>query len=177
MNPLIKRSIVHHEQMLGVPLDYLRSLADVSSGLFAKFTLAVPAAAHRKHAPRDAWHLARVGATRVQDCGTCVQYVVNAARLDGVAPEVLRAALADNTTALGEAEHLALQFGEAVAARTDEVEALRVRLTETIGTEAAVELALAVAMVQVYPILKRGLGQSIACARVEIAVDGDAVSG
>ncbi|MEL7360766.1 MAG: carboxymuconolactone decarboxylase family protein [Bacteroidota bacterium] len=174
MRSLIERSIVQHEHALGVPLDYLRSLADVSSGLFTKFSLTIPAATHRKHAPLDAWHLARIGATRVQDCGTCVQYVVNAALQAGASPEALRAALADDAASLGSTEHLALHFGEAVAARSPNAEDLRVRLVEAVGDEAAVEIALAVAMVQVYPILKRGLGQTMACSLVTVEV-GDAV--
>ncbi|MEM8600514.1 MAG: carboxymuconolactone decarboxylase family protein [Bacteroidota bacterium] len=172
MRSLIERSIVQHEGMLGVELDYLRSLADVSSGLFTKFTLAIPATAHRKHAPLHAWHLARLGATRVQDCGTCVQYVVNAALHAGASPEVLRAALDNDASSLGDADYLALQFGEAVAARTPEAEDLRVRLVEAVGDEAAVEIALAVAMAQIYPILKRGLGQTVACALVTVEVNG-----
>ncbi|MEL6771965.1 MAG: carboxymuconolactone decarboxylase family protein [Bacteroidota bacterium] len=174
MRSLIERSIVQHEHALDVPLDYLRSLADVSSGLFTKFSLTIPAATHRKHAPLDAWHLARIGATRVQDCGTCVQYVVNAALQAGASPEALRAALADDAASLGATEHLALQFGEAVAARSPNAEDLRVRLVEAVGDEAAVEIALAVAMVQVYPILKRGLGQTVACSLVTVEV-GDAL--
>ncbi|MEL6613912.1 MAG: carboxymuconolactone decarboxylase family protein [Bacteroidota bacterium] len=174
MRSLIERSIVQHEHALDVPLDYLRSLADVSSGLFTKFSLTIPAATHRKHAPLDAWHLARIGATRVQDCGTCVQYVVNAALQAGASPEALRAALADDAASLGATEHLALQFGEAVAARSPNAEDLRVRLVEAVGDEAAVEIALAVAMVQVYPILKRGLGQTMACSLVTVEV-GDAL--
>lgn len=170
MRSLIERSIVQHEGMLGVPLDYLRSLADVSSGLFAKFTLAIPAATHRTHAPLNAWHVARIGATRVQDCGTCVQYVVNAAIQAGASLDVLRSAVADDVSALSDADALALRFGEAVAARSPEVESLRTRLVQTVGDEGAVEIALAVAMAQLYPILKRGLGQTVACAQVTIDV-------
>ncbi|MEM6785332.1 MAG: hypothetical protein AAF624_16545 [Bacteroidota bacterium] len=173
MRSLIERSIVQHEGMLGVQLDYLRSLADVSSGLFTKFTLAIPAATHRKHAPLNAWHLARIGATGVQDCGTCVQYVVNAALQAGASPEVLRSAVAGDVAALSGTDALALRFGEAVAARSPSVEDLRARLGEAIGNEGVVEIALAVAMVQIYPILKRGLGQTIACAKVTVEVSDE----
>ena len=133
MRSLIERSIVQHEHALGVQLDYLRSLADVSSGLFTKFSLTIPAATHRKHAPLDAWHLARIGATRVQDCGTCMQYVVNAALQAGASSEALRAALADDAASLSATEHLALRFGEAVAARAPKAEDLRERLVENVG--------------------------------------------
>ena len=115
---------------------------------------------------------ARLAATRVQDCGTCVQTVVNQARADGVPAATLRAALDGRADALGEAERLAFHYGEAVAARADDarehVEAVRQRL----GDAALAELALAVATAQLFPALKRGLGQDVACALVDVDLEG-----
>jgi alkylhydroperoxidase family enzyme len=91
---LIHRLIARQEQRFGVPLDDLRELAAASTAAFLKLLLFAPLASHRRHLPREAWHLARLAATQSEDCGTCVQIVLYFARRDGVAPEALRAALA-----------------------------------------------------------------------------------
>ena len=166
MRALTDRIIDSQEDKLGAPLDYLRSIADTSPAAFAKFAAAAPLFGHRRHAPLAVWHLARLAATRVQDCGTCVQIVVNQALAEGVAPATIRAALDGGD--LSPDERLAFHYGEAVAQRDvgGVVDAVR----ERFGEPVLVELALAVATAQLFPILKRGLGQSVACALVEINV-------
>ncbi|HEX9951180.1 MAG TPA: hypothetical protein VGB53_05380 [Rubricoccaceae bacterium] len=169
MGALTDRLIDRQERALGADLSYLRSLADASTAAFAKFALAVPVMQHRDVIPTSPWHLARLGATRAQDCGTCLQIVVNAALAGGVPAETLRHALGD-ASGLGDTERLALDYGEAVAskagARADTIDAVRVRF----GEAGLVELALAVATVQLFPLLKRGLGQDVACSRVDVRV-------
>ena len=169
MNALAERVIQKQEQALGAPLDYLRTVADTSTAAFVKFGAAAPLFGHRQHAPAAAWHLARLAATRVQDCGTCVQIVVNQARADGVPAAALRAALDGRAGELGEDERLALRYGEAVAAR-DGAGGAAEAVRERFGEAVRVELALAVATAQLFPILKRGLGQDVACALVDVEV-------
>ena len=167
MNALVERIIQKQEEALGAPLDYLRSVAEASPAAFVKLGAAAPLTQHRRAAPVSVWHLARLAATRVQDCGTCVQIVVNQALADGVPAATLRAALDGGD--LDPDERLALRYGEAVAARRDEggaVEAVRERFGEAV----LVELALAAATAQLFPILKRGLGQAVACALVDVEV-------
>ena len=169
----IGRAVVRQtERQMGTRLDELRSVAEASTAALAKLGLFRPLSLHRSRAARVPWHLARIAAVREQDCGTCVQIAVNAARADNVPSATLRAALADDTAALTADERLAFDYGRAVAARAPEVDALveavRARWDETVLTE----LALAVATVQVFPVLKRGLGQATACSLVPIDVDG-----
>ncbi|MEM0963327.1 MAG: hypothetical protein AAGK21_12415 [Bacteroidota bacterium] len=167
MNALLARSIARQEADLGVPLDYLRSIGDVSGAALLKFAAFAPLAQHRRETPADIWHLARLSATQVQDCGTCVQIVVNQALADGVAPTLLRDALADDPAALDDGQQLALRFGRAVASREEAREATDA-VRDWFGESVRVELALAVATAQVFPILKRGLGQDLACALVQV---------
>ena len=167
MSVITDQFIARQERAFGADLSYLRSLADTSTAAFAKFVAAMPAAGHRRVVPAAPWHLARLAATRVQDCGTCVQIVVNAALADGVTPDALRSALGEGA-ALTDDERLALRYGAAIAsqdeARAEAIEAVRARW----GEAGLVEMALSVAMVQTFPILKRGLSQDVACARVEV---------
>lgn len=171
MSVLTDRIIAGQERAVGADLEYLRSIADTSPAAFAKFGLAGPLLSHRKYVPAAAWHLARLAATRVQDCGTCVQIVVNAALADGVPAATLRVALdsADGSS-LAPDESLALRFGDAVARSADGRDALIAEVREAFGDAGHVELALAVATVQLFPMLKRGLGQDVACRLVHVEV-------
>ena len=174
MNPLFDRVISKQEAELGASLDYLRDIAGTSSSAFLKFGLFAPLAQHRKALSPEVWHLARLGATQVQDCGTCVQIVVNAARADGVAPDVLRTALSGGTPggdALEPDRQLALDYGRAVAQNGDDVQAAVEAARARFGDDGLVELALAVATAQVFPVVKRGLGRATACALVEIELE------
>ncbi len=170
MGAVTHQIITVAERQVGLPLPYLHTLADASPSAFAKWMLAMPAASHRRAAPRDAWHLARLAATQVQDCGTCVQIVATAACRDDVPAETLRAALDGREEDLGDEDQLALGFGRAVASQAPDVLDWVARVEDTFGHEAHVELALAVAMCQIFPVLKRGLGQAVACALVTVEV-------
>ncbi|MGB3541936.1 hypothetical protein [Rubrivirga sp.] len=168
MNPLLERAIARQEAELGVPLDYVRTLGETSTAMVIKMAAFGPLAGHRKVTPPDIWHLARLAATKVQDCGTCVQIVVDQARADGVSGVVIKAAL-DDGAGLEDGQKLALRFGHAVASREnarETVEATR----DWFGQDVQVELALAVATCQLFPILKRGLGQDLACSLVTVEV-------
>ncbi len=171
MSALTDALIARQERQLGAPLDYLRTIADSSTAAFVKLGAFAPLAAHRSATPPTVWHLARLAATVVQDCGTCVQIVVNQARADGVPASILQAALAGDTERLDDAERLALRYGRAVAEREDARAAVD-EVRDWFGPEILTELALAVATAQVFPILKRGLGQDLACSLVTVEIEG-----
>ena len=170
MGAVSDRLIAVAERQVGLEMPYLHTIAEASANAFAKWMLAMPAASHRKAAPREAWHLARLAATRALDCGTCVQVVVTVARKDGVPAAVLQAALDDRADALDADAQVALGFGHAVASQADDVLDWVARSEAAFGHEAHVELAVAVAMAGIFPTVKRGLGQAVACSRVAVEV-------
>lgn len=169
MGALTDRVIARQERALGVELDYLRSIAAMSTSAFVKFGAAMPATQHRERVPTTLWHLARLAATRVQDCGTCLQIVVTQARRAGVPAAALQSAL-DADGRLTHDEKLAIRYGEAVAARAADVAEAVQAARDRFGEDGLTELALAVATVQLFPILKRGLGQDVACSLTEVDV-------
>jgi alkylhydroperoxidase family enzyme len=91
---LVRWGIRSAEKKTGEPLDYLRELYADSPGTFWQFTKVAKAAGYRNKLPAPAFHVARIVAVRIQDCGPCVQTCVNLAKADGVDPAVLKAALA-----------------------------------------------------------------------------------
>ena len=164
------------EQALGVSLDYLREISSESETAFFKFGLFAPLAGHRKYLPKDAWHLARLAATQAEDCGSCAQIVTHMAKEDGIAPAMLKTALAGQLDELPMDLALAMRFAETLASGGDN-EYLRNRLIRIYGKPAFNELVLAVATVRVFSALKRGMGHGQAC-RVKFAdkIEGPALA-
>src|SRR5262245_62982504 len=97
---LIARRIAQEEHRVGVPLDYVRHILQTSLTAFRKYAMFIPMSRHRVRLPADVFHTARLVATSREDCGTCVQIVVNLARRAGVAPPVIDAVLAGRVEAL-----------------------------------------------------------------------------
>jgi hypothetical protein len=158
------------EKRLGESLDWMRHILRRSLTAFRKVVRFMPMADHRAGAPKDVWHVARIAAIRQEDCGPCLQIIVNEALHDGVPPPIVRAALSNDAAALGPRLDLARRFAVAVAAHADEAEDLRAQMTVEVGDDALVDLALAIAGVRVYPTIKRALGYATSCRLVEIRV-------
>jgi len=166
---LIHRLIAREERKFGVPLDYLRDLANASLPAFFKLLLFGPLGNHRRHLPREAFHLARLAATQGEDCGTCAQIAIYFARRDGVEPALLRAALSGDDAALPPLLADVRRFARIVAAGDDAPE-FRESLRAALGATAFVELSLAIATARFFPAFKRALGHAQSCQLVRIEV-------
>jgi hypothetical protein len=164
----LERRLDRHEEQLGESLDWMRHILRRSLAAFRKVVRFMPMADHRARAPKDVWHVARIAAIRHEDCGPCLQIIVNEAVHDGVPPTVVRAALSNDAAALGPRLDLARRFAMAVASHAEESEDLRRQLVAEIGEDALVDLALTIAGVRVYPTIKRALGYAKSCKLVEI---------
>jgi alkylhydroperoxidase family enzyme len=167
---VVRRKIKSAEKRLGEPLDYMRQMYDHAPDAFWQFAKVAKAASFRDKLPAAPFHVARLAAVKYQDCGPCVQTVVNIAKEDGVEPAVLKAALAGDIKALPESLGDVYRFAEAVASRNGEEETYRESLRKVFGDEAMIELALAIALCQTFPILKRGLGHAKSCSLVKVEV-------
>lgn len=170
MRALAHRSINAAERDLGVPLDYLRDIADTSLPAFVKFGLFMPLSQHRTHLPPAPYHLARLVATRREDCGTCVQIEVTNALRAGVPTELVRAVAEGQTEAVPDELADVVRYAESVVAATEETE-LRETLRARYGDVGLVELALGIAAARVFPTVKRALGHARACSLVPISYE------
>jgi hypothetical protein len=167
LQTLINRQIEAMEIRLGVPLEYLRFIAAHSRSAFFKFGLFMPLANHHRIVPPEALLVAHLVAVRHQDCGSCVQIAFNMAGKYGVPDAVMRAAWEDRPEALPDGPADAYRFACAVVDQDAEAaDALRERIRSRYGDEGLVELSLALATAQVFPIAKRGLGFAESCALV-----------
>ena len=169
---LIRTQLDATERKLGESLDYLRHVLRVSLRAFFKFGLFMPLAEHRRVLAPAPYRVARLVATRDEDCGACVQIEVNLAVAEGVDPDVLRATVQARPDDLPEELGEVYRFAESVA-RADGAEAApRERVRARYGEEGLVELALAIAAARVFPVTKRALGYATSCRDVEIDVPG-----
>jgi len=164
----LDRRLNRQEERLGESLDWMRHILRRSLAAFRKVVRFMPMADHRTVAPKDVWHVARIAAIRHEDCGPCLQIIVNEALHEGVAPAVVRAVLSDDAAGLGPRLDLARRFAMAVVAHADESEDLRQQMVAEVGAGALVDLALTIAGVRVYPTIKRALGYATSCKLVDI---------
>lgn len=167
---LVRRKLRSAEKSLGESMDYMRELYDHAPGAFWQFVKIAKASGYRNKMPAAPFHVARIVAVRHQDCGPCVQTCFNLAKADGVEPAVLKAALAGKVDDLPESLRDVYHFAEAVAKQTGEEETYRERLLRVFGKEAMLELAMAIALCQTFPILKRGMGYARSCSLVKVEV-------
>jgi alkylhydroperoxidase family enzyme len=167
---IVKRKIRAKEKQLGVSMDYAVEMYETAPDAFWAFSKAIAAAEYRSKIPPAPYHVARLVATRHADCGPCVQIVVNMAKADGVEAAVLKAALGGKVEELPESLRDVYRFAQAVVTASGDENEYRDRLRKVFGDEAVVELALAIAMSQVFPTLKRGLGHAKSCSVVKVDV-------
>lgn len=165
---LIHKRLAAAEQELGASVDYLRHILRVSLGAFFKFVKVMPLAEYRRSLPAAPYHVARLVATRHEDCGPCVQIEVHLAKKAGVSAPILQAVLAAHPDALPEDLAAVYRFAEAVVTRSGEEDPLREQMRRHYGEAGLVELALAIAICRVFPTTKRALGYATSCSQVAI---------
>lgn len=173
LSRLMRRRIAAFERAYDYPMDYAREILSAGPRALLAFGRVQALVRYRHGLPRDAWYAAKLAATKAEDCGPCTQIVVTFAEREGVAPAVLRAALAGDERGMGEAAALGYRFAEAVLAHDVAADALREAVARRWGQQGLVSLAFAIAGSRIFPTVKYALGHAKACTRV--TVDGSAV--
>lgn len=161
--PFPKRSFVKlMNRIAGDAEPYYNDLSDAGGFAVEKFQHSMVLSGHYYHAPKEMIHMARLGSTRAEDCGPCVEIVRSFALADRMDKDRLQNALTgrpDNPV-----DALAFSFGEAIAAGDI---ASAAQLGEAIeaeyGRPVRTELTLAAASGRLFPAIKRGLGYASAC--------------
>lgn len=171
LKAFVERSLSRQEELTGEPADFLRDLYAAAPGGFWRFALFVPMSRYRKCLPPEAHAVACIAAVHAEDCGPCLQTVVNLASTAGVSTALIRAAVTRDLAAMDERIRTVFEFAEAIAARDFSSEELRPRIEGWWGKAAVAELALAIASTRVFPTVKRVMGYGQACSRVAIGAE------
>ncbi|MFT4936986.1 MAG: hypothetical protein ACI9LT_003709 [Pseudoalteromonas distincta] len=170
---VLSRQLDRFQRTWSYDASYLRRLLAVSPVSLLKFSL-VSSMAPREAAPPAALAAAEIVATLSEDCGPCVQLVVDMAAAAGVAPEVLRAILSGDQDAMGQDAGIAWRYARATLARDlTRAERLRDEILSRWGERGLAAIALALTTARLYPTLKYALGHGGTCARV--VVDGQSM--
>lgn len=163
---ILNRQIRQVEKRTGENADFLRHMLKSSPAAVLKFGLLQPAAAHRKAVSIEALYAARLVATMTEDCGPCVQTVINLAVEDGVRPEILRSVMEREWDGLPEPLPLVCRYSEAVTLAKPEATELAEDIAERLGADAQIDLALGITTARMFPSLKRALGYGLSCSKV-----------
>jgi hypothetical protein len=169
LKALLARQLDKMERQFDYDASYMRQMLRLSTGTFMKFGM-VTQLVDRKAAPAEALAAAGIAATLAEDCGPCTQIAVDLSTEQGVDPQVLRAILAGDEAAMGEAAALGWRFARASLARDMETaDPLRDEIVRRWGEKALLALALSLTTARMYPTLKYAMGHGKACSRVTVA--------
>ncbi|HRD44921.1 MAG TPA: hypothetical protein PLF78_00400 [Caulobacter sp.] len=170
LKALLRRRIAAFEKAWTYNAGYMRELLDKGGAwTLLRFGL-VASLGHGKTAPREAIAAAGIVGTLSGDCGPCTQISVDMATAGGVRPEVLRAVLAGDRLAMGDAAGLAWDLARAVLDRNlADADECRDEIARRWGDAAVIDIALALTTAQMYPTVKYALGHGRACTRVVVA--------
>jgi alkylhydroperoxidase family enzyme len=165
---IARRQMAAFEKKFAYDLGYARELLQTSPRAFWKFSLLSPMGQHREGVPASAWHAAKIVGARAEDCGPCVQLVVDMARADGMHDDMIGAVLRDDLPAMDTDTSLGYRFARAVVARDVQALDLREEVIRLHGPKALASLALGLTASRMYPMLKMALGHGHACVRVRV---------
>ena len=163
-----RRGIDRFERRFDYDMGYARELLDTSEGAFLRYALMGQAAAYRKGVPRDAWYATKIVAARAEDCGPCVQLVMNMAEAEGVPAAVRHAIWHRNESAMSDDVRLAWRYAEAATGRADDISDWCEAVTRRWGREGLAVLALSMTAARMFPMLKYALNHGQTCRAVRI---------
>ena len=169
LKDMLTRWIDGFERQWGYDASYMREVIQANPASFVKFAFGTRAADTRA-APSEALFAATLAGVLTEDCGPCAQLGVDMALESGIDPTVVRAVLAGDVVAMGEAAGLAYRFAKASLARDMETaDPLRDEIVRRWGEKALVAIGLSLVASRMYPTLKYALGHGKACSKVTVA--------
>jgi hypothetical protein len=168
---LARRRMAAFENEFIYDMSYARELLGWSRKAFWRFARVAGLADCREGVPLATWHAAKVVGARSEDCGPCIQLVVDMARKDGVDDAALRAVLRDDLAAMDADTSLGYRYARAVVAHGADIFALREELLRRFGPKAMASLVLALTASRMYPMFKYAMGHGHACVRVRVGTD------
>jgi hypothetical protein len=163
---LARRRMAAFERRFGYDMSYGHEMLSASARAFWRFSQVTALSSHREDVPLHAWYAAKLAGARSEDCGPCVQLVVDMALQEGVPDTLLRALLADDVGALDDDTALAWRYARAAASHASELSGLVEAARQRFGPRGLVSLAFAVTFSRMYPMLKYALGHGQTCSRV-----------
>ncbi|MEZ5665889.1 MAG: hypothetical protein R3F55_00305 [Alphaproteobacteria bacterium] len=165
---LARRAIRAFGARYGYDVAYMHHMLETAPAAFFRFAQAARLARHRDAASRDAAFAAKLVGALAEDCGPCVQLVVDMAREAGMAPDQVQAVLTRDIARMGIDTALGFRFADAVARRDPAADAARDAVRARWGEAGVLDLTLSVQIGRLFPMVKMGLGYAHSCQRVRV---------
>jgi hypothetical protein len=165
----LSRSLIKRmEKRYDCDMSYLLYLLAKAPRAFRKFMRVGALSRHRERAPTDAAFTVQLLATMHEDCGPCLQLVVQLAEEAKMQPDQIEAVLTSDTAAMHAAVSLAYRYADAVLNRRAAIAEIREAVRGQWGDSGLIDLAMNLQGVRVYPMLKLALGFAAECQRVNV---------
>jgi hypothetical protein len=164
----LRRWIAKFERTWNYDAGYLRDLLEADPRAMMAFGKVAALSSYQKDVPAAAYSAAGIVGTMAEDCGPCTQLVIDMAQRNGVDPNILRAIVARDFTAMPFEVALAARFAEASLRHAPEADDLREEVVRRFGKRGLVSLAFAMTAARLYPTLKYALGHGRACTRITV---------
>ncbi|NOX93588.1 MAG: hypothetical protein GXP04_00400 [Alphaproteobacteria bacterium] len=152
----------------GYDVSYMEYMLSVSPSAFSKFSKLNGLASHQEAAPRDAIFAAKLVGAIAEDCGPCVQLVVNMAREAGVEKSQINAVLIRDLALMNETTALGFLFADAIVGRAGNADEARERIRDAWGEAGVIDITLAAQIGRIFPMVKKGLGFAKTCQKVSV---------
>ncbi len=164
----IKRMILKFGKRYGYDVAFMLHMLETTPDVMNSFNALSKLDSYRKSTSVNAHMAARLLGALNEDCGPCVQLVVDMARESGMASDQIEAVLTDDHAAMSSETALGYRFASAIIARSTDEDAAREAVRSACGDAAIIELTLASQVTRLFPMVKAGLGYGKSCRRVSI---------
>jgi hypothetical protein len=163
---LIRRRIAAFERDYGYDSSYVYDMLDVSARALFVFNRIMPMSQYRRDVPKEAWFAAKIATVLSEDCGPCTQLAVTMAERAGVDPDLIRAIVNRDSSAMTPDAALGFRFTVATLAHDMAADAYREEIERRWGKHGLLSLAFVIASTRVFPTVKYALGHGKACQRI-----------
>src|ERR1700719_830658 len=164
----LSRWIGKFERTWNYDAGYLRDVLDADPRALMAFSKVAAIGNYHKDVPPAAYCAAGIVGTMAEDCGPCTQLVIDMAQRKGVDPNILRAIVARDLTAMPYEGALAVRFAEKTLQHAPAADDLREEVVRLWGRRGLVSLAFAITSARLFPTVKYALGHGHACTRLTI---------
>ncbi len=147
---------------------YLEQILDTAPEAYERFTVLTELARHRQAAPPEAFYAAKLLGALEEDCGPCVQLVVDMAGEAGIAPEQIAAVATREPEAMTPDTLLGFWFAESLLGRSPEVDTAREAVRSRWGTAGVIDLTLGLQIGRIFHMVKTGLGFGKTCQQIRL---------
>ncbi|WP_424630846.1 hypothetical protein [Bradyrhizobium sp. SYSU BS000235] len=147
---------------------YLELMLDEAPSAFFKFAKIAAVSRHREIVPVEAYFAAKLVGALKEDCGPCVQLVVDMALEAGMPNNQVEAVLRGDVSAMTGPTAIAFHFAGATVQRSLDADGYRDVVRAEWSDKGVVELTLALTISRVFPMLKAGLGYAALCRRIRV---------